>query len=336
MIKSLTRLTSLVFAATLACLLYANAQQQSSPVVGFLTSGSLASLNKKWVAAFHRGLAEAGYTDGQNIQLEFRAADDHYDRLPSLAGELVRMPVSVIVAAGGPVSALGAKKATDTIPIVFTTIADPVKSGLVESLNRPGGNATGTAGLTSELDAKRLELLHQIKPSARLFGVLVNPNRPGVDANSKELQDAAKMIGCEVVFQNAGPDNPIEVAFAKLAEQRVDALVVTADPFFNFRRSQVVALAARYKLPGIYQWREFVEDGGLMSYGPSIADAYYQAGLYAGRIVKGAKPADLPVIQPTTFELVINQKAARSLGIETPSQLLVRATEVIECCEGHY
>lgn len=306
------------------------AQQQGIPVVGLLTSGSKNALNKQWVEAVHRGLGEVGYVDGQNVTIDYRAADDHYDRLPALAAEFVRNRVAVIIAAGGPVSALAAKKASDTIPIVFTTIADPVKSGLVDGLSKPGGNATGTAGLTSELDAKRLELLYQIKPSARVIGVLINPNRPGVEANSKELQAAAEAIGRKLVFQNAGPEHPIDAAFASLAEQKVDALVVTADPFFNFRRPQVVALAARYAMPAIYQWREFVTDGGLMSYGPSIADAYHQAGVYAGRIIKGARPADLPVIQPTRFELVINQKTAKTLGIEISPLLLARANEVTE------
>ncbi|MET0923302.1 MAG: ABC transporter substrate-binding protein, partial [Xanthobacteraceae bacterium] len=250
--------------------------------------------------------------------------------LPALAAELVRNNVGVIVAAGGPVSALAAKKATDTIPIVFTTIADPVKSGLVASLNRPGGNATGMAGLTSELDVKRLELLLQIKPGARVIGVLVNPNRPGVDTNSMELEAAAYKMGLRVIFQNGGPDHPVDAAFEKLAEQKIDALVVTADPFFNFRRPQVVALAARHAIPAIYQWREFVADGGLMSYGPSIGDAYHQAGVYAGRILKGAKPADLPVTQPTRFELVINQKTAKTLGLEVSALLQATADAVTE------
>lgn len=323
------RFASLILATALLSPLPVGAQQ-APPVVGFLTSGSTGSLNKQWVAGFHRGLGEAGYVDGQNVTIEYRAADDHYDRLPGLAADLVRKNVAVIVAAGGPVSALAAKKATDTIPIVFTTIADPVKSGVVASLNRPGGNATGTAGLTTELDVKRLELLIELKPSARVVGVLVNPNRPGVEANSRELQAAAQIMGRQLVFQRVGAAHALEPAFEKLAEQRVDALVVTADPFFNFRRKQVVALAARHAIPAIYQWREFVVDGGLMSYGPSIADAYYQAGVYAGRILKGVKPADLPVVQPTRFELVINQKIAKTLGLDIPPQILTRADPVNE------
>ena len=305
-------------------------QQPATPIVGFLTSGSLASLNKDWTEGFRRGLGESGFVEGQNVTIQYRAADDRYDRLPSLAAELVRNQVGVIVAAGGPVSALAVKKVTDSIPIVFTTIADPVKSGLVASLNRPGGNATGMAGLTSELDVKRLELLLQIKPGANLIGVLVNPNRPGVDTNSMELEAAAYKVGRQLVFQNGGAEHPLEAAFQKLAERKVDALVVTADPFFNFRRPEVVALAARHGIPAIYQWREFVADGGLMSYGPSIGDAYHQAGVYAGRILKGAKPADLPVTQPTRFELVINQKTAKALGIEIPALMLARADAVTE------
>ena len=302
------------------------------PVVGFLTSGSLGALNKQWAAAFHAGLAEGGYVDGQNVKIDYRAADDQYDRLPGLAADLVRGQVAVIVAAGGPVSALAARRATDTVPIVFTTIADPVKSGLVDGMSRPGGNVTGTAGLTSELDPKRLELLHQIHPGAQVFGALVNPNRPGVEANNRELQASSQAIGRKLIIENAGasPGPDIDAGFAKLVEQKIEALVVTADPFFNFRRKQVIALAARHKLPAVYQWREFVEDGGLMSYGPSIAEAYKQAGIYAGQIIKGAKPANLPVMQPTKFELVINQKTARTLGIEIPPAMLAFATEVTE------
>lgn len=320
----------LILAAAVVWPAQLSAQQRANPIIGFLTSGSVASLSKRSMAAFHRGLSEEGLVEGRNVSVDYRGADDNYDRLPALVADFVRNQVSVIVAAGGPVSPLAAKKVTNTIPIVFTTIADPVKSGLVESFSRPGGNVTGTAGLTSELDSKRLELIHEFVPKARRIGVLVNPNRPGVDANSKEMQAAAQTIGCELVFQNAGRESDLDAAFAKFAEMRVDALVVTADPFFNFRRAQVVALAARHAIPAIYQWREFVEDGGLMSYGPSFADAYYQTGLYAGRIVKGAKPADLPVTQPTRFELVMNQKTANTLGVEIPPLMFARADVVTE------
>lgn len=322
------RFASFLVAAALFCPAPAGAQQQGNLVVGFLTSGSRASLNKQWMDGFHRGLAESGLVEGQNVVIEYRAADDQYDRLPALAAELVNRRVGVIVAAGGPVSALAARRATDTVPIVFTTIADPVRSGLVQSLNRPGGNATGTAGLTSELDVKRLELILQIKPLAKLVGVLINPKRPGVEANSQELEAAAYKLGRQLVFQNGGADHPLDEAFQALAARKVEALVVTADPFFNFRRSQVVALAARYAIPAIYQWREFVADGGLMSYGPSIGDAYHQAGVYAGRILRGAKPADLPVLQPTRFELFINQSTATSLGLEVSPVLHATADAV--------
>lgn len=307
----------------------AGSAQESSAVVGFLTSGSSSALNEQWVAAFHRGLGDSGFVDGKNVTVKFRFADDKYDRLDGLAAEFVRERVGVIVAAGGPVTALAAKRATTTIPIVFTTIADPVKSGVVASLNSPGGNATGTAGLTSELDSKRLELLREIKPTARVVGVLVNPKRPGVDANSRELQAAAEKIGVQVIFHDAGPEHSLDTAFEKLVEQRVDGLVVTADPFFNFRRSQVIALAARHAIPAVYQWREFVADGGLMSYGPSIAEAYDQAGIYAGRILKGARPGDLPVVQPYRFEMTINLKTAKALGIDIPRRTIVRADKVV-------
>ena len=306
------------------------AQQQPNPVVGFLTSGAKSSVSERWVEGFHRGLGELGYVQNQNVTIEYRAADDQYDRLPGLAEELVRIPSGVIIAAGGPVSAIAARKATDSVPIVFTTISDPVKIGLVASINRPGGNVTGVAGLTSELDPKRMEMLLQVKPSTRLVGALVNPNRPGVDANIKELQAAAQTMGLELIIQKVGAPEGLDAAFAELAEKKIDALVVTADPFFNFRRTQVMALVKRYAIPAVYQWREFVEEGGLMSYGPSIADAYHQSGVYAGRILKGAKPADLPVVQPTRFELVINLKTAKTLGLEISPQLLARADSVTD------
>jgi putative ABC transport system substrate-binding protein len=304
--------------------------EQPAALVGFLSSGSAEALNTQWIAAFERGLREFGYIYGQNVSIEFRGANDNYDRLPGLAAELVRRQVGVIVAAGGPIAAVAAKKATETIPIVFTTIADPVKSGLVASLNRPGGNLTGTAGLTSELDAKRLELLHQIKPSDGIIGVLVNPKRPGVEGQTRELEAAARALGREIAVHKAATEHAIDAEFEAMRQQRVDAVVVTADPLFNFHRARVIALAARHGIPAVYQWREFVADGGLMSYGPSIADAYHQAGVYAGRILKGAKPADLPVTQPTRFELVINLKTAEALGLAVPELLGTIATETIE------
>ncbi len=325
-----SRLASIVVAAALTFHVSANAQQAGTAVIGFLTSGSRDALSKDWIAAFHRGLGESGYVESQNVSVNYKAADDQYARLDALAAELVRDRVGVIIAAGGPISALAAKKATSTIPIVFTTIADPVKSGIVASLSNPGGNATGTAGLTSELDVKRLELLTTLKPNARLIGVLNNPNRPGVEANSNELTITARKMGLELVFVNASNEHPLEAAFDALAQKRVDGLVVTADPFFNFRRKQVIALAAHHAIPAIYQWREFVAEKGLISYGPSIADAYHQTGIYAGRILKGAKPQDLPVVQPTRFELVINLTTAKSLGIEISRAMHARADEVID------
>jgi putative tryptophan/tyrosine transport system substrate-binding protein len=305
------------------------AQQSAIPVIGFLYGGTKNSLGEQY-AAFHRGLGEAGYVNGQNVTIEYRGADDHYDRLPGLADELARRPVTVIVAAGGPAPALAAKAATASIPVVFTIVADPVKSGLVAGFNRPGGNVTGSAGLTSALDSKRLELLQQLKPAAKLIGVLVNPNRPGVDGQLRDLQATAKALGQQLLVQKTGTERDIGIAFEALAQQKVEALLVAADPFFNSWRAQIVAFARHYAIPAIYQWSGFVTGGGLMSYGPSIADAYHQAGIYAGRILKGAKPADLPVMQPTTFELVINLKTAKALGLEVPPTLLARANKVVE------
>src|SRR6516225_7213948 len=248
----------------------------------------------------------------------------------ALAAELVRLPVEVLVAGGGPVSALAAKAATKTIPIVFTIAADPVKSGLVTSLNRPGGNITGTAGLTSELDAKRLELLHRLLPKASVIGVLVNPNRPAYEGELRELQAKAGDMKLTLVVQKAGAEGEIDAAIEALTRQKVGALLITADPFFNSRRAQVIAAVTRNAIPAIYQWREFAAAGGLMSYGPSIVAAYHQAGVYVGRILKGAKPSDLPVVMPTRFELVINLKTAKALGIDVPPTLLAIANQVIE------
>jgi putative ABC transport system substrate-binding protein len=307
----------------------AHGQQRAVPVIGILNSAP-AGARAAQFAAFHQGLSEAGYVEGQNVTIEYRFADDYYDRLPSLAAELVRRPVAVLVATGGPVSALAAKAATPTIPIVFTAVADPVKSGLIASLNRPGGNVTGTAGLTSELDSKRLELLHQLVPPAGIIGVLANPNRPDVDTQLKDVQAAARVLGRQIEFLKTGTERDIDAVFETLQQRRITALLITADPFFASRGPQILSLAIRYSVATIEQRREFTEAGGLMSYGANIADSYFQAGLYTGRILKGEKPADLPVIQPTRFELVINLKTAKTLGLEIPPMLLVRADEVIE------
>ena len=304
------------------------AQQPPHPVIGFLTTASPSSSGSEQMVAFRTGLRSTGYNEGQNVRIEYRWASDDYSRLTAMAAEMVRLRPAVIVAAGGHVSALVTHDLTKEIPIVFTTVTDPVKDGLVASLNRPGGNATGTAGLTSELDPKRLELLHEMKPSAAVIGVLVNPNRPGLYDQSRELQAAADRIGVKLSFQNAAAAQEIDTAFEAFAAAGAQALLVTADPLFNNRRTQVLTLAAKYSLPAIYQWREFVSAGGLMSYGPSISEAYNHAGVLAGLILKGAKPADLPVVQPAKFQLVINSNTVRQLGLTPPADLL--PDEVIE------
>jgi putative tryptophan/tyrosine transport system substrate-binding protein len=323
-------LLSLTAAGMLAWSMPLHAQKSAVPVIGFLTTASPASRGGEQIAAFHSGLRQAGHTEGPNVRIEYRWANDDYALLRAQAKELVDLQVAVIVAAGGHVSALAAHDATKEIPIAFTTVTDPVKLGLVKSLNRPGGNATGTAGLTSELDPKRLELLREVKPTAALIGVLVNPNRPGVESQSRELQAAADKMNLRLEFQSAAGEQDIESAFRAFASQRVDALLVTADPFFNNRRAQVLSLAASQSLPAIYQWREFVTNGGLMSYGPSLTEAYRLAGINAGLMLKGTKPADIPTVQPTRFQLVINRVTAKQLGLTLSPALLSLADEVIE------
>jgi putative ABC transport system substrate-binding protein len=293
----------------LATPLAVEAQPAEKPVIGFLSSNALAALRSQR-DAFLRGLKEAGYIDGQNVTIEYRWADNRFERLPALAGELVRRPVKLIVAGGGPVTAMMAKGATTTIPIVFTAVSEPVRNGLVQSLSRPGGNITGIGALTVELDGKRLEILSELGPRAGVIGALVNPNRPDADIQVKRLQEAAQTVGRQLILAEAGAAGEIDAAFAKLAQHRVAAVVVGADSVFTSRRDQIVALAARHAIPAIYQWTEFATAGGLISYGPSLSEAYFQAGLYSGRILKGEKPADLPVLQPTKFELAINLKTA--------------------------
>lgn len=303
--------------------------QRARPVIGFLSSAARGSF-ERFVAGFRSGLAEKGFAEGKNVAIEYRWADGRYQLLPDLASELVRLKVDLILASGGAPPAFAAKAATTTIPIVFTAVADPLESGLVASLNRPGGNLTGITILTTELDSKRLELLCALVPSARKVAALANPNRSDSAKQTSEVGATAIALGRELLVVRAGRENEIDAAFATLREHGAGALIVLADPYFTSRREQIVALAARYGVPAMYQWREFAVAGGLMSYGPSIVDAYRQAGIYSGRILMGEKPADLPVLQPAKFEMVINAKTARALGMTVTEAMLSRADEVIE------
>jgi putative tryptophan/tyrosine transport system substrate-binding protein len=305
------------------------AQQKAMPVIGFLSSlsaGPFAPL----VAAFHQGLNETGYVEGQNLAIEYRSAEGRYDRLPALAADLVGRNVDLIVASGGTPSALAAKSATSTIPIVFTAVSDPVGAGLVAGLARPGGNLTGFSVLASELTPKRLELLSELVPQARVIALLVNPTNPLTEPMIPDVQEAARAKGVQLAILKASTESEIDTAFASLVQLQAGAVVVGADGFFDSRREQLVALASRHAIPASYEWREFVEAGGLISYGPSLAAVFRQVGVYAGRILKGAKPADLPVQQPTTFELVVNLRTAEALGLTVPPSILARADEVIE------
>jgi putative tryptophan/tyrosine transport system substrate-binding protein len=320
---------TLVGGATLASPLAAHAQQPVMTVIGFLHSNS-SSVSGLLTAAFHRGLGELGYVEGRNFQIEYRWADGQYDRLPSLVADLIDRKVAVILAAGGSDPAKAGKAATDTIPIVFVSAADPIKSGIIASLNRPGSNVTGVSLLGSELEAKRLGLLHEIVPGAEPIGVLVNPNYPDANLQVRELQNAANIIKRQIDIVRASAEPDINMAFATVAHQGACALLVAQDPFFFVQREQIVALAARYRLPAIYYLREFTENGGLVSYGADFPDGYRQAGIYVGKILKGVRPADLPVLQPTKFELVINLKTAKALGLKIPESVLVLADEVIE------
>jgi ABC-type uncharacterized transport system substrate-binding protein len=303
--------------------------QQPIPVIGFL-SGASAVAYEPIVAAFRQGLADAGYIEGQNVTIEYRWAEGQYDRLPALAADLVARKVAVIAAAGGIGSALAAKAASPTIPIVFVAGDDPVKFGLVDSLNRPGGNVTGVSFLLPALEAKRLELLHELLPKAALIAVLVNPSFAASDVRVTAVRDAANTLGLQLSILNASSERDIDNAFASLVEKRAEALLVTSDPFFVSRREQIVLLATRRAVPTAYFAREFATAGGLMSYGASASDAYRQTGIYTGKVLKGEKPANLPVMQPTKFELVLNRKTANVLGLTVPNMLLVSADEVIE------
>jgi len=307
----------------------ARAQQPALPVIGYLGSQSADIDYKSVTVPFLQGLKETGYTEGQNVVIEYRWAENQYDRLPALAADLVRRRVAVIATSGVP-AALAAKAATTTIPIVFDTGGDPVALGLVASLNRPGANVTGSANLAVELAPKRLQVVRELKPDAALFGVLVDPANPGGQSTIAELQTAARTLGLQLFVANARNDGDLETAFATFSQHKVGAVLVGNGTFFNRRAEQLVALAARYGLPAIYPFREYVVAGGLLSYGANIGNLYHQAGLYAGRILKGEKPADLPVQQITKIEFVINSKTAKALGLTIPETLLATADEVIQ------
>ncbi len=302
--------------------------QQPVPVIGFLNSASPDGY-APMVAAFRKGLNYTGYVEGQNVVIEYRWADDQYDRLPALVADLVRRQVTVIAATSTP-AALAAKPATRTIPIVFEMGGDPIQTGLVESLSRPGGNITGTAHLNVELAPKRLELLHELVPTTNIAALLVNPTNPNAETVSKEVQGAALSLGIQLQVLQASNDRDFDAVFTTLLKLRAGALAIATDPFFTSRVEQLGALSLHHAMPTIYQYRQFVAAGGLVSYGGSITDSYYKAGVYTGRILKGAKPADLPVQQSTKVELVINLKTAKALGLTVPLSLLGRADEVIE------
>jgi putative tryptophan/tyrosine transport system substrate-binding protein len=315
--------------ATAARPLVAQAQR-AIPVIGFLSSGSWDIDDIRRLPPFRQGLKEAGYTEGQNVAIEYRGAENHVDRLPVLAADLARRQVSLIAAVGSPTAALAAKSATTTIPIVFVNAADPVQIGLVASLNRPGGNITGVTQLSSALGEKRLGLLRELVPSATSIAVLVNPARPDADEQSAQVKKAAQAFGLSLHIVNAGSEREFDAAFQSVVQLQVGALVVAPDALFTDWRDQIVALARRYTVPTIYELREFVMAGGLISYGTGISVVFRQAGILAGRILKGEKPADLPVMQPTKFDLVINLKTANALALTIPPGILAIADEVIE------
>ena len=309
--------------------LAARAQQPAMPVIGFISSRS-PDESASAVVAFRQGLAEAGYVDGQNVEIAFRWAEGHYERLPMMAADLARRQVTAILATGGNPPVFAVKAATATIPIVFIIGSDPVEVGFVASVNRPGGNITGVSLFTSLLVAKRLELLRELVPAATIIAFLVNPDNSNARPDTAVMQAAAARLGQKLIVLSARTEQDIDLAFASLGQQQATALVVNTDAFFLTRRNQLASLEARYAIPTIHDLREYTAAGGLMSYGTNLPDAYRQAGIYIGRILKGAKPADLPVVQPTKFDLIINLKTAKTLGLDIPSSILVRADEVIE------
>ena len=320
---------TLLCGAAAAWPLAARAQQSALPVVGFLSSRSPGE-SSEVVAAFRRGLRDSGFIEGQNLLIAFRWADGRYDRLPALAAELVQLRVAAMFAAGGPPAAFAAKAATQATPVVFSAVNDPVRLGLVASLNRPGGNLTGTNSFTVELAAKDIQLLKELVPATTLVAYLVNPSNPSVENYVKEAATAASALGIAVRVLNASTEPELDDAFASLAKLGAGGLVVPGEPFFDSQRDKIVALAAGHAIAAVYTFREYAVAGGLMSYGPSLPDAYRQGGTYVGRVLKGEKPADLPVMQPSKFELVLNLKTAKALGLEVPWQIQQLADEVIE------
>jgi putative ABC transport system substrate-binding protein len=321
-------LISLLGGAAAAWPLEARGQQPTKPTVGLITAGSAVVL-RRHIAAFREGVRETGHVEGQNVAIELRSADGQFDRFPALVSELVRRQVAVL-AVTSTTGARAAKQGAGTIPIVFSIGEDPVATGIVNSINRPSGNITGVYQFTAGLEAKRLGLLHEMVPKATIIAVLINTNFSGADTQLRDVKGAAARLGVQLLVLNANVENELDAAFAAIARRRAGALHVCGSPFFNTRREQLVVLAARHAVPAIYEWRDFAMAGGLMSYGTDLADAYRQAGVYAGLILKGAKPTDLPVMQSTKFEFVINLSTAKALGIDVPPTLLARADQVME------
>jgi putative tryptophan/tyrosine transport system substrate-binding protein len=315
--------------AAAALPLAAAAQQPAMPVIGYLSFTSPQE-RPTLLAAFFKGLEQAGYVVGRNVAIQYRSADGQSERLPALATEFVNMRVAVIAATGGEASARAAEKATSQIPIVFTVGADPVEAGLVAAFNHPGGNATGVSLLAYELDAKRLQLLHELAPRALTIGVLALTNSPSIARTLSAMQAGAEANGQRLVLLNANSESDLEAAFASLGPQGIGALLITTSPYFEGHRTQIVGLAQRYAVPVLYPWRDYAAVGGLISYGTSFTESYQQVGLYVGRVLKGEKPSDLPVVQATKSELIVNLKTAKTLGLDMPTSILLRADEVIE------